>query len=278
MTLVMTFSKNLTLPTEPVKLYQYPFQGEQPVSRRALFISIFILFCITPFAIAESDPKAIELLDRIDNLYQQENSHATMTMEIVTPDYSRSMTMESWAMGLDYSLVRVLEPKKDRGVATLKREKDMWNYLPKIRKVIKVPPSMMMGSWMGSDFTNDDLMREGSWVEEFDVTLAEEGTNYVLDLIAKPDTVTVWGKMKIIIDQSSLLPLKQIYFDEDGSAMREMAFTDVKTFGSVTLPTVMELTPLNKPGNSTRVIYNDMEFDTDINTDFFTLQNLKKIR
>ncbi|MEJ2042634.1 MAG: outer membrane lipoprotein-sorting protein [Reinekea sp.] len=248
------------------------------MSRRALFISIFILFCITPFAIAESDPKAIELLDRIDNLYQQENSHATMTMEIVTPDYSRSMTMESWAMGLDYSLVRVLEPKKDRGVATLKREKDMWNYLPKIRKVIKVPPSMMMGSWMGSDFTNDDLMREGSWVEEFDVTLAEEGTNYVLDLIAKPDTVTVWGKMKIIIDQSSLLPLKQIYFDEDGSAMREMAFTDVKTFGSVTLPTVMELTPLNKPGNSTRVIYNDMEFDTDINTDFFTLQNLKKIR
>lgn len=248
------------------------------MSRQALYVFIVILFCITPFAIAESDPKAVELLERIDNLYQQENSHATMTMEIVTPDYNRSMTMESWAIGLDYSLVRVLEPKKDRGVATLKREKEMWNYLPKIKKVIKVPPSMMMGSWMGSDFTNDDLMREGSWVEEFDVTLTEEGTNYVLDLLAKPDTVTVWGKMQIIVDQSSLLPLKQIYFDEDGTAMREMTFTDIKTFGSVTLPAVMELIPLNKPGNSTRVVYNEMEFDIEMNTDFFTLQNLKKIR
>lgn len=227
---------------------------------------------------AASDPKAIELLERVDNLYQQENSHAVMTMEIVTPDFERSMSMESWSIGLDYSLVRVLEPKKERGVSTLKRENDMWNYLPKIRKVIKVPPSMMMGSWMGSDFTNDDLMREGSWVDEFDVTLSEDDTLYTLDLVAKPDTVTVWGAMQIIIDKSNLMPLKQVYFDEDGSAMREMIFSDIKTFGDVTLPTVMELRPLNKPENRTRVIYESMEFDVDIDEDFFSLQNLKKTR
>ncbi len=227
---------------------------------------------------AASDPKAIELLERVDNLYQQENSHAVMTMEIVTPDFERSMSMESWSIGLDYSLVRVLEPKKERGVSTLKRENDMWNYLPKIRKVIKVPPSMMMGSWMGSDFTNDDLMREGSWVDEFDVTLSEDDTLYTLDLVAKPDTVTVWGAMQIIIDKSNLMPLKQVYFDEDGSAMREMIFSDIKTFGEVTLPTVMELRPLNKPENRTRVIYKSMEFDVDIDEDFFSLQNLKKTR
>ncbi len=227
---------------------------------------------------AASDPKAIELLERVDNLYQQENSHAVMTMEIVTPDFERSMSMESWSIGLDYSLVRVLEPKRERGVSTLKRENDMWNYLPKIRKVIKVPPSMMMGSWMGSDFTNDDLMREGSWVDEFDVTLSEDDTLYTLDLVAKPDTVTVWGAMQIIIDKSNLMPLKQVYFDEDGSAMREMIFSDIKTFGEVTLPTVMELRPLNKPENRTRVIYESMEFDVDIDEDFFSLQNLKKTR
>ncbi|WP_370592168.1 outer membrane lipoprotein-sorting protein [Reinekea sp. G2M2-21] len=227
---------------------------------------------------AASDPKAIELLERVDNLYQQENSHAVMTMEIVTPDFERSMSMESWSIGLDYSLVRVLEPKKERGVSTLKRENDMWNYLPKIRKVIKVPPSMMMGSWMGSDFTNDDLMREGSWVDEFDVTLSEDDTLYTLDLVAKPDTVTVWGAMQIIIDKTNLMPLKQVYFDEDGSAMREMIFSDIKTFGEVTLPTVMELRPLNKPENRTRVIYESMDFDVDIDEDFFSLQNLKKTR
>ena len=233
---------------------------------------------VTTLSLAASDEKAIELLEKIDNLYQQDNSHSVMTMEIVTPDFERSMTMESWSIGLDYSLVRVLEPKKEKGISTLKREKDMWNYLPKIRKVIKVPPSMMMGSWMGSDFTNDDLMREGSWVEEFDVTLSESDASYTLDLKAKPDTVTVWGAMQIVIEKERLLPVKQIYFDEDGSPMREMLFTEVKTFGDVTLPTVMELRPLNKPDNRTRVIYESMEFDLDLQEDFFSLQNLKKSR
>jgi outer membrane lipoprotein-sorting protein len=227
---------------------------------------------------SESDIDAIQLLEKIDNLYQQDNSHSIMTMEIVTPDFERSMTMESWSIGLDYSLVRVLEPKKEKGVSTLKREKDMWNYLPKIRKVIKVPPSMMMGSWMGSDFTNDDLMREGSWVEEFDVTLSENDENYTLDLKAKPDTVTVWGAMQIVIEKENLLPVKQVYFDEDGSPMREMLFTNVRTFGDVTLPSVMELKPLNKPDNTTRVIYESMDFNVDIDEAFFTLQNLKKSR
>lgn len=239
---------------------------------------VYGLFGLLPMAWAETDPKAIELLDRVDTLYQQENSRAVMTMEVQSPDFNRSMTMESWAQGLDYQLVRILEPKKERGVSTLKREDEMWNYLPKIRKVIKVPPSMMMGSWMGSDFTNDDLMREGSWVEEFDVTLTEDGDLYILDLIAKPDTVTVWGAMQIHIQQESLLPVKQIYFDEDGTAMREMRFSEVKTFDGVTLPSVMELQPLNKPGHLTRVIYQEMEFDVELDDDTFSLQALKKRR
>ena len=242
-----------------------------------LIVATCLILSIGP-AFSETDPKAIELLERVDNLYQQDNSHAVMTMEISTPDFSRSMSMESWALGLDYSLVRVLEPKKERGVSTLKRENDMWNYLPKIKKVLKVPPSMMMGSWMGSDFTNDDLMREGSWVDEFDVALSEDDSRYTLDLVAKPNTVTVWGKMQIIIDKSNLMPIKQTYFDEDGSPMREMIFSEVKSFSGVMLPTVMELKPLNKPENVTRVIYESMEFNVDIDEDFFSLQNLKKTR
>jgi len=246
------------------------------VNLKLTFVTCLLMGIGTVFA--ETDPKAIELLERVDNLYQQDNSHAVMTMEITTPDFSRSMSMESWSIGLDYSLVRVLEPKKERGVSTLKRENDMWNYLPKIKKVLKVPPSMMMGSWMGSDFTNDDLMREGSWVDEFDVALSEDDSTYTLDLVAKPNTVTVWGKMQIIIDKSNLMPVKQVYFDEDGTPMREMLFSEVKTFDDVLLPTVMELKPLNKPENVTRVIYESMEFNVDIDEDFFSLQNLKKTR
>jgi outer membrane lipoprotein-sorting protein len=246
------------------------------------FKQLSVLAILTLFSaalvLAESESKAIELLERVDNLYQQDNAYAKMTMEIQTPDYQRSMTLESWSIGLDYSLMRVLAPKKEQGVATLKRGNEMWNYLPKIRKTIKVPPSMMMGSWMGSDFTNDDLMREGSWVEEFDVALEEKNGVYLLDLVAKENTITVWGAMQIHINVETLLPIKQLYIDEDGAVVREMTFSEIKTFGEVTLPTVMTLTPLNKEGNLTRVIYDDMQFNVDIDEGFFTLQNLQKRR
>jgi outer membrane lipoprotein-sorting protein len=248
------------------------------VNFKQLYLLVILTLFSAALALADSESKATELLERVDNLYQQDNAYAKLTMEIQTPDYQRSMTLESWSIGLDYSLMRVLAPKKELGVATLKRGDEMWNYLPKIRKTIKVPPSMMMGSWMGSDFTNDDLMREGSWVEEFDVALKEIDGVYVLDLVAKENTVTVWGAMQIHIDTESLLPIKQLYIDEDGSVVREMAFTDIKTFGEVTLPSVMTLKPLNKAGNLTRVIYDDMQFNVDIDERFFTLQNLQKRR
>ncbi|MBU2862657.1 outer membrane lipoprotein-sorting protein [Reinekea forsetii] len=236
------------------------------------------LLITASFTWSNEVPSATELLIKVDKLYHQDNAYAKLTMEIQTPDYQRTMSMESWSIGLDYSLMRVLTPKKEQGVATLKRENEMWNYLPKIRKTIKVPPSMMMGSWMGSDFTNDDLMREGSWVEEFEVDLKAENGQYILDLVSKENTVTVWGAMQIVIDQETLLPIKQIYLDEDGSAVREMVFSDIKTFDGVTLPSVMTLTPLTKEGHLTRVTYDELSFNVEIDSDFFTLQNLQRRR
>lgn len=241
------------------------------------FISA-LCFLLLPCSLFAEAITGVALLEKIDKLYQQENSHASMTMEIETRDFKRSISLDSWAIGLDYSLVKVTAPKKEQGIATLKRENEMWNYLPKINKVIKVPPSMMMGSWMGSDFTNDDLMREGSWVDEYVVTLSEDDSLYYLDLVAKENTVTVWGRMQVLIEKQRLLPVKQIYFDEDGTAMREMTFSEVKTFDGVTLPTVLELVPLNKEGNKTRVVYQSMEFDIDLDESYFSLQNLKKRR
>lgn len=227
-------------------------------------------------AAAQNDPKAVELLERMDQLYQQDASQAVMTMHIRTPDFERTMKMESWSLGLDYALVRVLEPVRDRGVSTLKRDNDMWNYLPRVNRVVKVPPSMMMGSWMGSDFTNDDLMRDVSWVEEYTVTLEEEEARYLLRLVPKEQTVTVWGGMEIDIDTESLLPLEQRYYDDAGTLMRVMTFTDVREFDGSTLPARMVLTPLNKEGHQTTVEYNELTFDVDLSENWFTLQNLRR--
>lgn len=240
----------------------------------ALLFAVAVLLPLP--VIAENDPEAVELLNRIDTLYQQESAHAILTMEIVTPEYERTLKLESWSLGLDYSLVRVLEPRKERGVATLKREDEMWNYLPKIRKTVKVPPSMMMSSWMGSDFTNDDLMRETSWVDEYSVSMTETEEHYVLDLTPREQTVTVWGGMEITIRKEDLLPVSQRYFDEDGTLMRVMEFSNITTFDGVTLPATMTLIPKNKEGHMTRVTYEELDFDVDLAPSFFTLQNLRK--
>lgn len=225
---------------------------------------------------SDTDPRAIELLERIDTLYQQDSARAIMTMSIVTPDFERSLSLESWSLGLDYALVRVLEPQKERGVSTLQRDNEMWNYLPKIRKVVKVPPSMMMGSWMGSDFTNDDLMREVSLVEEYQVHLSETDTEYQLDLTPREQTVTVWGALEITIRKDDLLPVRQRYFDEDGTLMRVMEFSDITDYGDVTLPATMTLTPMNKTGHQTTVTYQELDFGVDLTEDFFTLNNLRR--
>ncbi len=224
----------------------------------------------------DTDPRAIELLERIDTLYQQDSARAIMTMSIVTPDFERSLSLESWSLGLDYALVRVLEPQRERGVSTLQRDNEMWNYLPKIRKVVKVPPSMMMGSWMGSDFTNDDLMREVSLVEEYRVQLSETDTEYQLDLTPREQTVTVWGAMEITIRKDDLLPVRQRYFDEDGTLMRVMEFSDITDYGDITLPATMTLTPMNKTGHQTTVTYQELDFGVDLTEDFFTLNNLRR--
>ena len=140
--------------------------------------------------------QAKDLLKKVDELYRSDSAFATMEMEVVTPNWQRTMSLQSWSKGMDDTFIRILSPKKDRGVATLKLEEEMWNYFPKINKVIKVPPSMMMGSWMGSDFTNDDLVKEVSLVEDYEVSLTETPTFYTLALIPKEGTETAWEYFK----------------------------------------------------------------------------------
>lgn len=226
--------------------------------------------------LAQSDAEAVALVRKIDELYRSNSSEADMSMEIVTPNWARTMAMQAWTVGMDDTFIRVLAPKKDRGVATLKKDREMWNYFPKINKVIKVPPSMMMGSWMGSDFTNDDLVREVSLVEEYDVTLDKSGEHYQLTLIPKLQTVTVWAKIVIHISKDKTLPIDQTYFNEKGEAVRVLSFSKLKVFSGREMPSVMTMTPLNKSGHKTVVRYNSLQLDVAVDNDVFTLRNLQK--
>jgi outer membrane lipoprotein-sorting protein len=229
-----------------------------------------------PIFSAIATNEAATLLVKMDELFRSKSSVSTMKMQIITPNWERTLEMKSWTKGMDNTFIRVLSPHKDRGVATLKKDKEMWNYFPKINKVIKVPPSMMMGSWMGSDFTNDDLVREVSLVSEYEVSKESEKENYRLTLIPKENTVTVWGKIEFVINQKTLLPLEQSYFNDKGEKVRTMLFSDIKNFSGKKIPAIMTMMPLNKTGHKTVIEYVEAEFDIELGDNIFTLRNLQK--
>ena len=241
---------------------------------RILFIA---LITFSQLAYADDSAKSPrDIIDAMEQLYRGKASDSKLTMVVETPQYSRTMQMIGQSMGKELGFFRILSPKKDRGIATLKRDVEMWNYFPKINKVIKVPPSMMMGSWMGSDFTNDDLVKETQLIDAYDITMEESDTHYQFTLIPTEQTITVWGKIEYVVSKSPLLPVSQAFFDEDGEKIRVMSFSEPKELDGRLMPTILEMRPLNKEGHRTLVIYDDIKFDPPgITEQSFSMRNLK---
>jgi outer membrane lipoprotein-sorting protein len=223
--------------------------------------------------------EAEKIVKKMDELYRSSASEALVEMEIITPHWRRTLKMRAWSEGLEKTFLRILEPKKEAGIATLRLGDEMWNYLPKTNKVIKIPPSMMMSSWMGSDFTNDDLVKEFTFIESYDFEMAspgspEPGLVYV-KCVPKEGLPIVWGHVLIAAQEADLMPVWENFYDEKGSLMREMVFKEVKAFGNRRIPSVMELTPTTKEGQKTVLRYLEARFDAALDPDIFTLRNLR---
>jgi outer membrane lipoprotein-sorting protein len=219
------------------------------------------------------------IVREIDQLYRSESSYSELEMEIVTPHWQRTLAMKGWSKGMDHTFIRITAPDKEKGVATLRIENEMWNYLPKTNKVIKIPPSMMMSSWMGSDFTNDDLVKEFSLFEDFSYELipskpGSEDTIFV-NCIPREDLPVVWGNIVTAVDRKGHLPLWQKYYDEKSQLMRILSYSNVKKFGNRTIPTTMEMIPQNKEGHKTVIRYLTIDFDRKVDQEVFSLRNLR---
>lgn len=219
---------------------------------------------------------AEDLLRRVDALYRADTGQSRVRMQIVTPNWERTLEMQSWSEGQENTFIRILAPKKDRGVSTLKLGNEMWNYFPKIDKVIKVPPSMMMSSWMGSDFTNDDLVKESSLADDYETTRKDREGLIYLSLVPREQTVTVWGKIEVVVDATTLMPVEQSYYNERGEKVRVMSFLEPRDFGGVMLPSRMEMVPLNKQGHKTVIYYDELRLNIELGDDVFTMRNLKR--
>ncbi len=221
------------------------------------------------------------LLKRTEMVLEGRSSLAVMSMAIQTPSYARTVKMKVWSKGRDFALVRVLEGgARETGMMTLKREKQLWNYLPQAGRVMKLPSGMMGDSWMGSDFTNDDLVHGSSMVNDFtskvDKTDDHAGRRaWFVTLTPKAGAKVVWGKIEVIIDRETCVPLEQRFFDDDGVLSRRMAYSEIKKVGWRNYPMKMSIYPAEK-GRSTAITYESIELDGDVSDDTFSLRRLQQ--
>jgi outer membrane lipoprotein-sorting protein len=227
--------------------------------------------------------EAIDIIRKADDKFKGKSNTSEMKMTIVRPDWKREITMKGWALGNDYSIILVTAPARDKGQAFLKRENEMWNWQPTIDRVIKLPPSMMLQSWMGSDFTNDDLVKESSIVNDYSHQLEADSTIngmevFKIVLTPKPEAAVVWGKIVTFIDKEEYNQHLVYYYDEDDYLVNTMVMSDLKIMGGKLLPGKLEMIPADEPNNRTVIEYLDMEFDVDVTDKFFSLQNTKRVR
>jgi outer membrane lipoprotein-sorting protein len=206
-----------------------------------------------------------------------------MTIQIVRPSWTREMTLKTWSQGNDLALILVTAPVKDKGIVYLKRKKEVWNWIPAIERNIKLPPSMMSQSWMGTDFTNDDLVKEASIVEDYNHSfLADRAIDgrdcYLVQMIPKPEAAVVWGKVLLWIDKTAFIMLHGEYYDESGKLINTMHCSDIKLLGGRMLPARMEMVPAEKKGNKTIMIYKEMVFDKPLKEEIFSTQYMSKVQ
>ncbi len=243
------------------------------------------IFCLvmTATAIKAQELSATDIVKKADDNRQGKSLYSEIKMTIVRPTWTREVGFKSWSKGDDYSLVLITSPAKDKGQAFLKRKKDLWNWQPSIDRMIKMSSSVMGQSWMGSDFTNDDLVKQSSIVNDYNHTLEKteqvrEFDCYKIIMIPKEDAAVVWGKVIVWISKQDFVEIKSEFYDEQKVLINTINGFDIKQYGSRKQPSRIEVVPAEKPNQKTvmTVIVND--FDKPIDESFFSQQNMKAVR
>ena len=254
---------------------------------KTLSVIICIVFIsgglIPVFELQSQELTAKEIIKIADEKNRGETMQGEMTMTIVRPKWERTVSMKSWSKGDKYFMIYITAPAKEKGQVFLKVDKEMWNYVPTISRMIKIPPSMMMQSWMGSDFTNDDLVKQSSIIVDYNHTLLDEETIrgiecYQIELIPHEDAAVVWGKIISWITKDDFNLWKSEYYDEDGYLQNTENSYDIKHFGDRDIPSKIEMIPADKEGQKTILEISSSTFNVPLDNEFFSKQNMKKVR
>jgi len=246
-------------------------------------ISIVLLasFCALQAWPAAAAPTATEIVERAEELLWGKTAVGDFDMTITTPAWARTLSLNVWMDRPGKSFLRIMAPAKDAGITSLRIESEMWNYLPAIERTVKIPPSLMLQPWLGSDFSNDDLVKESSLVTDYAHRLLGEkqvdgNDAWQIEELPKPEAAVVWGKIVYSIRKGDFVPLKLEYFDERGDLIRTLTYSDIRSVNGRTIPTRWEMQPQAKPGKKTTIVVKSIVYDKPVAADIFSLRNLKQ--
>lgn len=245
------------------------------------FLTLFlIVLVIYPLTIRSQS--ATEIVRIADQKMRGNTSQADMVIRIIRPSWSREMELRVWMAHRDYVLILIQSPARDKGIAFLKRGKEIWNWIPVLERTIKLPPSMMSQSWMGTDFTNDDLVKESSAVEDYNHrfigdTIIDTRPCHKIEFIPKPEAAVVWGKLLVCIDKKDFIELYTGFYDEDGKLVNRMIASDIKTMDGRLIPTRFYMYPVEKKNQRTEMIYKSLIFDRPIDATTFSVDRMKRL-
>jgi len=230
---------------------------------------------------ASAQKSALEIIREMEALTRGITQVGTYGLIIMRPDWERTLEFETWTEGTTRSFIRITEPARERGVSFLKINREMWQYVPRISRVIKIPPSMMMQSWMGSGFTNDDLVRESSLVADYDHallgTVAMDGTEtYHLSLVTRPEAPVAWARVEYWVRTADYVPLRAEFFNGRDERVRMITYGDIRVIGGRTVPGRLELVEDRWPDRKTVLIIKEAQFNVAISDAVFTQTNLRR--
>lgn len=221
--------------------------------------------------------EATDIIKKLDDNMRGSTIYLELTMKVVSKSHQRVIKLENYAEGNKKSFVKITYPPRDKGITFLNLDNQMWQYVPKIERVIKIPPSMMLQKWMGSDISNDDIVKQSSIVEDYNPKiLSKKGNITILELTPKEDAAVVWGKIILEIDTDTYTSNKDTYYDEDGEIVRYFIYKDVKKYGKYFIPMYWRIEPADKKDQYTEIILDQVAYDIEISQAYFTKSALKR--
>jgi len=242
-----------------------------------------LVFALPMIFLAPASPAqtAEEIIRKAEDLIKGNTCKGSFAMTVVTPAYTRTVKMDSWWVGNDKALIILRYPKREEGNKTLKIGSELWTYLKNTETTIKLPPSMMLQSWNGSDFTNDDLVRESNLTKDYRQTIVGTDTVdgqrcWTIELQPRPDAPVVWGKIVYRVRRADYLPASEDYYDEHGTLMRILTYSAYTVTGGRKLPTKWVMQNMAKEGHRTELEILSIQFDVPISDKIFSYRELEK--